>query len=337
MEGRTAPLRVGLLILAGIGLLLALVWFLRGGQVNNGTTFVTYFKESVQGLEIGSKVEYRGVTVGRVTQVGVVSAIHGTEQQDVSDPLYRQVYVRYIVDTTRIGHFPDIAKAVDLGLRARLNTQILTGLSYIELDFVDPAQYPAVAVPWKPTAEFIPSVPSTFAQVQNAGALLLAKLDKVDVAQLVGSLTKLSDNLNQELASGDLHKTLTSATGLFGDADAAVKAADVPGLTANLKQTSDKLAALSSSPQLKALLANGALATGHLAELTGRMTGLISAMEATVRQVSGTTEQLQTGLGPLVRNMQAASENLRELTSTLRQYPAQVLSGPPPPVKGPLR
>jgi hypothetical protein len=38
-----------------------------------------------------------------------------------------------------------------------------------------------------------------------------------------------------------------------------------------------------------------------------------------------------------VRNMQAASENLRELTTSLRQYPAQVLSGPPPPVRGPLR
>ncbi|MEO9189495.1 MAG: MlaD family protein [Acetobacteraceae bacterium] len=337
MGGRASSLRVGLLIIGGIALLLALVWFLRGGQVNNGTAFVTYFTESVQGLEIGSKVEYRGVTVGRVTQVGVVSAIHGTDEQDVTEPLFRQVYVRYIVDTARIGRLPTVAEAVRLGLRARLNTQIITGLSYIDLDFVDPGRYPVEALPWKPEAEFVPSIPSTFAQVQNAGQQLLAKLDKVDVAQLVTSLTTLSDNLNRELASGDLHQTLTSASSLFGDADTAVKGADIPGLTANLRQTSDKLAALAASPELKALLTHGASATEQLSKLTGRMATLITALEGTVRNVSSSTQELHAGLAPLIRNMQTASENLRELTSSLRQYPAQVLSGPPPPVKGSLR
>ncbi|MGH7211432.1 MAG: MlaD family protein, partial [Acetobacteraceae bacterium] len=233
MGGRASSLRVGLLILGGVAVLLALVWFLRGGQVNNGTLFVTYFSESVQGLEVGSKVEYRGVTVGRVTQLGVVSAVHGTEQQNVSDPMFRQVYARYIVDTTRIGHFPSVVEAVRVGLRAKLNTQLITGLSYIDLDFVDPAGYPVPTLPWKPTAEFVPSIPSTFARVQNAGQQLLAKLDKVDVAQLVTSLTKLSDNLDKELESGDLHQTLASANGLFASADTAVKAADLPALTAN--------------------------------------------------------------------------------------------------------
>ncbi len=337
MDGRSAPLRVGLLILGGIAVLLALVWFLRGGQVNNGTLFVTYFSESVQGLQVGSKVEYRGVTVGHVAKVGVVSAVQGTEQQAATDPLYRQVYAEYVVDTGRIGHFPTVEEAVRLGLRARLNTQIITGLSYIELDFVDPARYPAAPVPWRPEADYVPSMPSTFAQVQNAGAQLLAKLDKVDVARLVGSLTTLTESLNRELSNGDVHATLTAATGLLGSADTAVKGADFPALTANLRRTSDQLRALTSSPELAALLSHGASATDKLGQLTTRITGLITALEGTVRQVSGGATQLQAGLAPLVRNMQVASENLRELTASLRQYPGQVLSGPPPPVKGPLR
>ncbi len=82
-----------------------------------------------------------------------------------------------------------------MGLRARLDTQLITGLSYIELDFVDPKKYPVPTVPWKPEAEFVPSVPSAFAQVQNAGQQLLAKLDQVDVAELVTSLTTLSNKM----------------------------------------------------------------------------------------------------------------------------------------------
>lgn len=337
MEGRGTPLRVGLLIVGGIAVLLALVWFLRGGQVNNGTMFVTYFSETVQGLEIGSKVEYRGVTVGRVVQVGVVSAIHGTEEQGAEDPLYRQVYAKYVVDTARIGHFPSVEEAVRLGLRAQINTQLITGLGYINLDFVNPATYPFATVPWKPQAEYVPSMPSTFAQVQNAGQHLLAKLDKVDVAGLVTSLTTLSESLDQELASGDVHTTLAAATGLLTSADTAVKGADLPGLATNLRQTSDKMQALATSPELKALLGNGAMATQNLAKLTDRMSGLIKSLDATVRQVTSGAAQLQAGLAPMMRNMQAASENLRELTTSLRQYPAQVLSGPPPPVRGKLR
>ncbi len=338
MDGRTSYVRVGLLIVFGVALLLALVWFLRGGQINNGTQIVTYFKESVQGLQPGSQVEYRGVTVGRVTEIGVVSAKYGNEEQDVKNPLYRQVFVRYVVDTSKFGrHLPNVEEAVRIGLRARLQSQFITGLSYVDLDFVDPAFYPVEKLPWEPEVAYIPSMPSTFAQVRNAGQQLLAKLDQVDVAKLVTSLTALSVNLDRELTSGDVHSTLAAAGGLLTTADTQIKQADLASLTANLAKTSNSLRALTNSPQLKRLLANGALATDRLAQLTGRMSTLITSLEATVRQASSGTAQLQAGIGPLVRNMQAASENLRELTASLRAYPGQVLSGPPRPVTGPLR
>ncbi len=55
MGGRASSLRVGLLIIGGIVLLLALVWFLRGGQVNNGTT-VRHLLHRV-GAGVGGRIE----------------------------------------------------------------------------------------------------------------------------------------------------------------------------------------------------------------------------------------------------------------------------------------
>jgi ABC-type transporter Mla subunit MlaD len=337
MEGRGASLRVGFFVLALVGVLLALVWFLRGGQVNNGTVFVTYFSESVQGLQIGSQVEYRGVNVGRVTQIGVVSSIHGTEAQDVKDPLYRQVFVRYLVDPDRIGNFSSIADAVNLGLRARLNSSFITGIAYIDLDFVPPADYPVPKLPWAPEDAFVPSIPSTLAEVQNAGQELMARLNKVDITGLISSLGALSKNLNNELTNGDVHKTLSSATDLLNSANTAVTKSDLPGLVADLKHVSDQFSAVAASPDLKQLLSNGALATGRLGKLTDQMSKLITSLDKTVGQVSASANQLQAGLAPMVRNMQAASENLRQLTATLREYPGQILSGPPPQVRGTLK
>jgi ABC-type transporter Mla subunit MlaD len=323
MEGRANYFRVGLLLIGGIAIALGLVWFLRGGQVSGGTVIVTYFPESVQGLQVGSEVQYLGVTVGRVTQIGVVSAKYGTEEQDVKNPLYRQVYVMYTVDASKFGrNIPSPEQAVAIGLRARLQSQFITNLSYIDLDFVDPLRYPVPKLPWKPEAVYVPSVPSAFAQVRNAGQQLLSKLDQVDVAKFVTQVTKLAETLDREMTSGDLHATLASTQHLLGSADTAVKQADLPALTANLEKTSDALRQLANNPDTKRMLSQGAQATERLNGLLARLTVSVN--------------QLQASLGPFLGNMQAASANLRELTASLRAYPGQVLSGPPPPVRGPL-
>jgi len=337
MDSRANSLRVGLLIVAGIVLILALVWFLRGGEVSHGTLLETYFDESVQGLQVGSDVQFRGVTVGRVTAIGVVGAEYGHIRAPSDRSFDREIYVRYLIDVSRIGQFSGIADAVRLGLRARLNTRLITGLSYIDLDFLNPATYPAQELPWTPKAEYVPSAPSAFAQVQDAGQRVLAKLNQVDFAKLVGSVTELAQDLQAELKSGDLHQTLTAATALLDTANQAVKGADLPGLSANLQKTSDDLRQVASNPDLTKLLGNGAMATGRLAELTGRMGTLITSLEATVRQAQSGTTALQAGLQPILTNLSSASQSLRDLAESLRQYPGQVLSGPPPPSRAPPR
>jgi ABC-type transporter Mla subunit MlaD len=330
VESRASSLRVGLLIIVGIVLILALVWFLRGGQVTHGTLLETYFDESVQGLQVGSDVQFRGVTVGRVTALGVVGAEYGRVPNPANEALNREVFVRYLIDVDRIGHFTSMAEAVRLGLRARINSRLITGLSYIDLDFVNPALYPPQKIPWKPEAEYVPSAPSTFQQVQDAGQQVLAKLNQVDLAKLVNALTAVAVDLQTELESGDLHQTLTAATALLNTADHAVKGADLPELSANLRKTSDALLQVANNPDLAKLLGNGAMATARLAELTGRMSTLVTSLQATVRQAQAGTTTLQAGLQPILSNLSAASSSLRDLTQTLRQYPGQLLSGPPP-------
>ena len=172
MEGRALYLRVGLMIVAGIVLLLALIWFIGGNQFRNGTVYESYFSESVQGLDVGAPVKYRGVTVGRVMELGLVTAEYGAGMAlDLQHSTSRLVFARFEVDTRKIGRVPDTETAVALGLRTRLASQGLTGLTYLELDFVDPKQYPPLQVPWKPEAGYIPSMPSTLKPFSPAACL----------------------------------------------------------------------------------------------------------------------------------------------------------------------
>ena len=332
-SGRGAFLRVGLLLATGVGLAIALVLFLSGNRIRHGTILETYFQESVQGLEVGAPVKFRGVSLGEVTEIGLVSAVY--KPLDLKEDANRLVYVRYIVDLARTGSPAGLENAVESGLRARLASQGLTGLAYIELDFVDPAQFPEIPVPWTPTYDVIPSEPSTLAKVQDAAQTLLAHINAVDLEALSTSAQRVLDDLHAQLASGgDAQQAMASATALMATARQAVERADLPGLTAEARATVATVRGLAGGPQVREILAAATRAADRLADMAAKLPALVSALEATAHRTNSGVADAQSELVPLLRDARAAAANLRDTTEALRRYPAGVLMGGPPPREG---
>ena len=323
---RGAFLRVGLLVVTGIAVAVALALFLGGNRIHNGHVFETYFSESVQGLELGAAVKFRGVTLGDVTEVGLVSAVY--HPHDNRQATYRLVYVRYLIDIGRTGRPTQLDTAAGTGLRARLASQGITGLSYLELDFVDSAQFPAEPVPWTPLYDVIPSMPSTLAQVQDAAQTLLAHINAVDIIAVGHSAQRLLDDLHREFASdGEAQQALAGAAALMAAARQAVQGADLPGLAAETRGTVAGLHALVGGKQARDTLAAISLAAD-------RLPALVTALETTVHRTGGEMSDLQSDLVPVLRDARAAAANLRETSEALRRYPAGVLFGGPPPRDG---
>jgi paraquat-inducible protein B len=333
MEGRGAFLRVGTLIVAGILVLAGLVWFFGGDRLRHGVAYETYFRESVQGLDVGAPVKYRGVNIGRVSFVGLVSAEYAKGQPlPLTRENYLLVLVRFVVDPARIGGLPDDpSQAIANGLRARLATQGITGITYIELDFVNPHLYPTLAVPWTPADPYIPSMPSTLLQVQDAATQFLAKLNKLDVEETLREVDGLIEDLRTAVREGDVHETLTRASTLLGTLNDTVAKADVPGLVGDLRGTTDAARRLLENPDTKRLLANASEAAERLAQAAARLPPLIAALQGTSGRADNALADVQRTLPPLMRDLQAAASNLRETTESLRRYPSQVLLGGPPP------
>ena len=323
---RGAFLRVGLLVSGGIVLAVWLVLFLGGDRVHNGRQFESYFTESVQGLDVGAPVKFRGVALGQVTEIGLVGALY--HPPDAGHAIYRLVYVRFIIDLGRAGNPTELDTAASTGLRARLTSQGITGLAYLELDFVDPAQFPAEPVPWEPAYRVIPSVPSTLTQVQSAAERLLARINAVDIVALSRSAQRLLDDLHGELAEGGAaQQALAGTAALTTAARQAVQEADLPGLTAELRATAAGLHRLVGGPQGRAALA-------AVTRAADRLPALITALEATTRRGGDGVADLQADLVPVLRDARAAAANLREISEALRRYPAGVLLGGPPPREG---
>src|SRR3978361_1543949 len=130
MDSRRTAFRVGMFVISGVVVVLALLFFLSGSALHPGDPYETYFQESVQGLDVGTAVKFRGVTIGKITEVGLVTAeyppANGNEtNQNVS----RQVVVRFSVDPRKIGAAVNIKQAIAHGLRVQITPQGITGLA----------------------------------------------------------------------------------------------------------------------------------------------------------------------------------------------------------------
>ena len=77
MAGKTSKFMVGLFVSLGIIIIVvAIIWVGATKYFEKGNLYVTYFNESVQGLQKDSIVKYRGVEVGRVEQISVAPDNH---------------------------------------------------------------------------------------------------------------------------------------------------------------------------------------------------------------------------------------------------------------------
>ncbi|MBU6498875.1 MAG: MCE family protein [Rhodospirillales bacterium] len=325
-------LRVGLLIVLGLAAAIGLVLFLGRNRVSQGARYETYFSESVQGLDVGAPVKFRGVTLGQVTAIGLVSAAYIKGQTaELTGKASRLVFVRFIIDPKRVGRVPDSASAIRLGLRARLASSGITGIAYLELDFVDPVKFPALTVPWTPQETYIPSMPSTIAQVQDAAEALLAKINKIDIVHLSNSLQRVLDDLHTTLSTGDAHAALAAATSLLDTVRASVAAADLPGLSADLARTSAAARSTLAGQQTRELLAAGTQAATRLAAVEARLPALLAALQTTLDRADGGLADTLAALAPVLRDAQSAVANLRAASETLRRDPAALLLSAPPP------
>ncbi len=249
-SGRQLYLRVGMLVVAGIALAIGFILFLTsGGFGTRQMMFETYVRESVAGLEVGAPVRFRGVAVGRVTELGLTSVVYGPSEGGVDDTANRLVLIRFALDPSRYGNTP-VADAVRAGLRVRMASTGVTGVSYLEADFVDPERFPILEVPWQPRYPYIPSIPSTINQVTTAAERLMTRLSDIDLDALFTSATGLIQDLrNQVGGQGDLALTLREAATTMTALREAIEGAELAATVRDVRIAVNRIGGAAQSAE----------------------------------------------------------------------------------------
>lgn len=197
--------RIGIFVIVGIVLIIVAILAFSSGSLFQKKLYVeTYFNESVQGLVDGSTVKYRGIDIGHVKKIELVPAAYSLSSAEINSDYGRYVYVLLALNPNFIpgissSKIEDVIKEdVQHGLRVKMSLKGLTGGAYLELNFTNPKNNPALPITWKPKYLYIPSTTSTLARLGDSVSKILTGLQDVDFQKLFNNMQTLvsrSDSL----------------------------------------------------------------------------------------------------------------------------------------------
>jgi len=351
MSVRASYFKIGLFVISGTALAVVAVIVLGAGTLFRKTILTeTYFKQSVQGLDVGAPVKFRGVEVGRVQDITLVSQEYDTDR-------------RYVL--VRMAFFPEagpvkvengeetgpgairrrIERETEQGLRVRLAFQGLTGTAYVEADYLDPERYPPFEIDWEPRYPYCASAPSTITRLGEAVDRIMRDLERVDFQGIsvglggsLAALTKAVEDVNVRAMSEEAVRFLSEMRqtnerigellagdeirGIFDDvsATAAALRRTAEGAEEPAKELFDNLPELSAS-------------VGSLAKKLDTAADDVTEILARLRRASYRLDDLMAGQQPNIEraleNMGVISQNLRDLSETLKRDPSRLLFGKP--------
>ena len=321
----TLFLRVGLLALSAIALAIGFVVYLTAGQFGTKSDyFETYVGESIVGLDVGAAVRFRGVQIGRVTEISLAAAVYDVPEARANRYAMQLVVIRFAVERTRVARITSLEDMIAGGLRTRIASQGITGVTYLEIDILDPARYPPIQVPWKPRYDHIPAVPSTITQVTSAAEQIMRRLEALDIERLINNAAGLMGDLRRQVTDGEVATTLREAGETLAEIRTELRKVRLEDTAAELRGAIANMGDAGRSAQ-------ELLASRELRDALVRIPAAVTALEQTLRTARGTTTDLQADLSPLMRDLRSSVANLRDTTESLRRSPSQTLLGAPPP------
>jgi paraquat-inducible protein B len=238
--------KLGLFVVLGIGACVGALFWL-GAQRFNREAYqaVTYFDESVQGLDVGSPVKFRGVTVGNVGNITIAP-----------DHRHVQVTADIYVDAVRslgvsVGApDPELDQPfMPQNVRVQLVAAGITGVRFLGVDFFEPERYPPPPLPFTPPWNYVPSAPSTLRSLEQAALEFANRLptlgEQTSVAlhegrETLGSLRRLSEDLQGD--DGRLMRLLARLDSTAATLEVAVREAQAGSTTMALRSASDSVA-----------------------------------------------------------------------------------------------
>jgi paraquat-inducible protein B len=327
MNKKISPTLIGAFVIGAVALLvIAVIAFGSGRLFRQTKEFVVYFDGTVNGLNIGAPVKFRGVEIGSVKNI-LLQLERDIEVHRI--PVIFEVDLKKITSRGAAGTIledPNALKtAIDQGLRAQLRTEsLVTGVLYIGIDLF-PGTLARFVQPARSTYTEIPTVPTALERVELTAGEILAKLSEVDFKGMMDSVARAVDGVGQLVNSPALKSALQRLDQTMPKVDEAIVEirkmtssldGNITTLSANLQQTSDEARIAMQQAALTMKQTDAALKEAEAAMIN-------------VRGISDPDSVTFYELGRSLREVSAAARSLRLLSNSVERNPRALIFGKP--------
>jgi len=321
---------VGAVVLIIVGILL----FGRLQLLTDKRSFVLYFEGSVKGLNVGAPVDFQGVRVGSVTDIGVQYLAQEEEFRiPVSIELEPGRFRQLGRPDTEAAQRAFLQSLIDRGLRAQLGIQsLLTGQLFVQLDF-HPGT-PVRLVGGASKVPELPTIPTPLQQASQAAQEMLEKLQQLPLDQLFADVLGITQGLNRLVNAPEIPDLLRSAADTVTTAQQLAQRADgqIARLLNDAGGATNAARLLMTDVQQVVRNVNGRV--GPVADGTKDMLEAVRAVmkdgQRLVRQLDGQIGRLTDSLGDTTKVAQTTlvhtqrtldgdlSSALQEMTAAMR-------------------
>jgi phospholipid/cholesterol/gamma-HCH transport system substrate-binding protein len=299
MAAPTNHWKLGLFVVVGFFIAMATIVALGARSLQKTTvTYRSYFDESVQGLDVGSPVKFRGVTIGSVSSIGIAP-----------DHQHVEIGSELVVDQLNdlglnvVGDRKAPRIAVPPELRVQLGSAGITGVKFILIDFFSVGDNPIMPLSFRVPENYIPSARSTMKNLEDSVVRAVDRFPDVadQVVLVLGKIDRILEDVDSHHLPEKLGVALGHADRVMADVQIAVRGVDSPKLSADLQQTMANLnvtvtrmnGVLERVQGNKGLLASAERASNALGDVAQNANGLGLEVEETLREVQQAADTIQ--------------------------------------------
>lgn len=300
--------KIGLFVICGCAVLITGLLFVSADKLGKDAILIeTYIDESVQGLSIGSEVLHRGVGIGQVKDITFAPAIYPME---IDSPEFAS-YSRYVVVIMAINprKFPGldddptilesiIRNQIKQGLRFKLSYQGITGIAFVEADYINPQREKPLGVPWIPHHIYVPSTPS-----------------------LMTSFTQALENVFRRLEEIKIEEVLQKMEATLTTMDEAIRDAKISEIRESFLTLTDEIR--ESNKQLGPLLEKAET-------IPDEFNAAINQFQNTLQKVEILLDRHDPDVDEILADLKILLQNFRDMSARLKEDPAQLFLSSPP-------
>ncbi len=326
---------LGAVVIGGIALLILCISIVSSGRLfSDVQRFVLFFDSSLKGLSIGSNVTFRGVPIGRVTEIELSSSL---DSQGIRLPVFieltQNASEEFLAQYDDADEEEYLKFLISDGFSGSLNVQsFLTGRLEIELDFnqhnITPSHnfgelyYAGVPI--------IPTIPSQF-------DTLTKKIFDLPVEKITSDVLVLIDNLNNFLSSEALNSlpeninaTLNRANGAIDELKLAVESINKLSLNIDDKITSSEKNILKAVNNISELAKKYAAIADDLDKGIKAFTDFAKNANKTTKSVNeliNPNSAYVLGINKAIDEMSRTAKSVRHLADVLERNPESIIFG----------